>query len=214
MYNSRIDERLSYNEDGCLPISRPFKCTHFFHTKRVTAWKLFSLDQTNKEKNIVSNEYFVYKSGLCDLYKDLYDHDWNPNGSATKSKVNARNVSDDVTHSVTQIQVRAPTTTLNFRDQQQSDLGYYEEKNVDYRNNQLLFQQFMLKDNHQSSPQSSKLTIKRSTRTRNSPRRLMDQQSHVVKSRAKIKPSSLVTCINDSSISVMTMESSVNKCHV
>ena len=72
----------------------------------------------------------------------------------------------------------------------------------------------MLKDNHQSSPQSSKLTIKRSSRNRNSPKRLMDQQSHIVKSRAKVKPSSLVTCINDFSISVMTMETSVKKCHV
>ena len=102
----------------------------------------------------------MYKSGLCDLYKDLYDHDWNPNGSVTKSKVNARNVSDDVTHSVTQIQVRAPTpiTRLNLIDQQQSDYQHYEERNVDYRNNQLLFQQFMLKDKHHSSPQSSKVT--------------------------------------------------------
>ena len=94
-------------------------------------------------------------------------------------------------------------------DQQQSNIGYYEERNIDYRNNQLLFQQFTLKDNHQSSLQSSKLTIKRSTRNRNLPKRFMDQQSHVVKSRAKVKPSSLVTCINDSSISVMTMETSV-----
>ena len=38
-------------------------------------------------------------------------------------------MSDDVTHSVTQIQVRAPTPTtrLNLVDQQQSDVGYYEE---------------------------------------------------------------------------------------
>ena len=75
-------------------------------------------------------------------------------------------------------------------DQQQSDFGYDEERNIDYRNNQLLFQQFMLKDNHQSSPQSSKLTIKRSTRSRNSPKQLMDQQSHVGKCRAKVKPCS------------------------
>ena len=52
MYNSRIDERLSCKvcnfyqtpEDGCLPISRPFKCTHFFDPKCVTAWKFFGLD--------------------------------------------------------------------------------------------------------------------------------------------------------------------------
>ena len=56
MYNCRIDEKLSCKvcnfyqtpENGCLPISRPFKCTHFFHPKCVTAWKFFGLDQTNK----------------------------------------------------------------------------------------------------------------------------------------------------------------------
>ena len=72
----------------------------------------------------------------------------------------------------------------------------------------------MLKDNLQSSPQSSKLTITRFTHNRNSSKRLMEQQLHVVKSRAKVKPSSLVICTNDSSISVMTMETSVKKGHV
>ena len=134
----------------------------------------------------------------------------------TRSKVNARNVSDYVTYSVTQIQVRTPTpiTRLNLIHQQQFDFGYYEERNIDYRNNQLLFQQFMLKDNHHSSPESSKLTITRSTHNRNSPKRLMDKQSHAVKSRAKVKPSSLVTCINDSLISVTTMETSVKKSRI
>ena len=105
----------------------------------VTTWKFFDLDQTNKERKFVSNDFFVCKSGLCNLYKELYDHDWNPNRTVTRSNVNARNVSDDVTHSVARIQVRAPTTTLNFSDQQRSKLSYYEERNVDYRNNQLLF---------------------------------------------------------------------------
>ena len=109
------------------------------------------------------------------MYKDLYDHDWNSNETVTRSNANALNISDDVTYSVTRIQVRAPTTTLNFRDQQQSKLSYYDERNVDYRNNQLLFQQFMLQDNLQSSPQSSKSSIKRSTRPRNYPKRLKDQ---------------------------------------
>ena len=86
--------------------------------------------------------------------------------------------------------------------------------NIDYRNNQPLLQQFMLKNNVQLSPQSSKLSIKRSTHNRNSPKRRMDQQSHIVKSRAKAKPSSLVTCTNDSSISVMTSEAYAKKCHV
>ena len=148
------------------------------------------------------------------MHKDLYHHDWNPNGTVTRSEFNARNISNDVTHFVAQIQVRAPNTVLNFRDQQQSDLDYYEERNVDYRNNQLLFQQFMFKNNLQSSPQSSKSTRKRSSRNRNSPKGLMYHQSHVVRSRAKVKPSSLVTCTNDSSISVITMETSVKKCHI
>ena len=138
----------------------------------------------------------------------MYDHDWNSNETVTRSNANALNISDDVTHSVTRIQVRALTTTPNFRDQQQSKLSYYDERNVDYRNNHLLFQQFMLQDNLQSSPQSSKWTITRSTRPHNSPKRLMDQQSNVVSSRLKVKPSSLVTCTNDSTIRVLTMDTS------
>ena len=148
------------------------------------------------------------------MYKDLYDHDWDSNGTVTRSDVNARKVFDDVTHSVARIQVRAPTTTLNFRDQQQSNLSYYEERNDDYRNNQLLFQQFMLQDNLQLSPQSSKSTRKRSTRPRNSPKRLMDQQSNVVSSRVKVKPSSLVTYTNDFTISVLKIDISAKKYHV
>ena len=108
---------------------------------------MFGLDKTNKEKKFVSNEYFVYKSDLCNLYKDLYDHNWNSNGIVTTCNVNARDVTDDVTHSVARIQVRAPTTTLNFKDKQQSTLSYYQERNVEYCDNQLLFQQFMLQDN-------------------------------------------------------------------
>ena len=107
--------------------------------KCVTAWKFFGLDKANKERKFVSNECFVCKSGLCNFYKDLYDHDWNSNGTVTRYNINARNVTDDVTNYDARIQVRAPTTTLNFRDQQQSKLSYYEERNVDYRNNQLYF---------------------------------------------------------------------------
>ena len=56
------------------------------------------------------------------MYKDLYDHNSNSNGTVTKSNVNARNVTDDVSHYVARIQVRAPTTTLNFRDQEEATL--------------------------------------------------------------------------------------------
>ena len=87
----------------------------------------------------VSNECFVCKSGLCNLYKDVYDNYSNSNGTVTRCNVNTRDVTDDVTHSIARVQVRAPTTTLNFRDKQQSKLSYYEERNVDYRNNKLLF---------------------------------------------------------------------------
>ena len=91
-------------DDECLPVSILFKCTYFFHPKCVTAWKFFGLDKTNKEKKCVLNECFVCKSGICDMYKDLYDHYWNSNGTVTKSNVNARNVTDDVSHSVARIQ--------------------------------------------------------------------------------------------------------------
>ena len=177
----------------------------------ITAWKFFGLDKTNKEKKFVSNECFVCKSGICDIYKDLYDHDWNSNGTVTKSYVNARNVTDDINHSIVRIQVRAPTTALNFRDQQESTLSYHQERFVQYRDNQLLFQQFMLHDNIQSSPQPTNSTRQRSTRHQNSPKRHMDQQSKEVINQVKIKPSSLVTCINDSSICVLTTGTCVKK---
>ena len=133
MYNDRIEDRLTCKVCNCfgspddeyLPVSRPFKYTHFFHPKYVTAWNCFGLDKTNKEKKGVSNECVVCKSGRCDIYKDLYHHDWNLNGTVTKSNVNAQNITDDVSHSVARIQVRAHTTTLNFRDQQYSSLSYY-----------------------------------------------------------------------------------------
>ena len=74
LYNDRIEKRFSCkvcnfyespDDEGFL-VSRPFKCTYFFHPKCVTTWKFFGLD---KER------CFVCKSGLCDIYKDLYDHD-------------------------------------------------------------------------------------------------------------------------------------------
>ena len=42
----------------------------------------------------------------------------------------------------------------------------------------------------------------------------MDQQSKEVNNRLKVKSSSLVTCINDFSISVLTTDICVNKCLV
>ena len=97
------------------------------------------------------------------------------NGTVTKSNVNARNITDDVSHSIARIQVRAPTTTLNFRDQQESTFSYHQERFVQYRDNQLLFQQFMLQENIQSSPQPTNSTGQRSTRHRKFSKRLMGQ---------------------------------------
>ena len=71
----------------------------------------------------------------------------------------------------------------------------------------------MLQENIQSSSQPTNSRV-RSTRNRNFPKRLMDQQTKDVNNRVKVKPSSLVTCINDSSISVLTTDTSVLKSHV
>ena len=71
----------------------------------------------------------------------------------------------------------------------------------------------MLQDNIQSFSQPTNSRV-RSTRNRNFPKRLMDQQTKDVNNRVKVKPSSLVTCINDSSISVLTTDTSVLKSHV
>ena len=217
IYKDRMEDRVPCKvcmfyespDDGDFLVSRPFKCTHFFHPKCITAWKFFGLDKKKRKENkFASNECFVCKTGICDIYKDLYDHDLNSNGTVTKYNVNARNVTDDVSHSVARIQLRAPTTTLNFRDQQEASLNYYQEKFLEYRDNQLLFQEYMLQDNIQSSPQPTNSRL-RSTRHRNSPKRLMNRQSKEVNNRVKVKPHSLATCINNSSISVLTMDTYV-----
>ena len=88
----------------------------FLSPKCVTTWKFFGLDKTKrKEKKFISNECVGCKSGLCYIYKDLYDHDCNSNETVTKLRVNARYVTDDVSHSVARFQVRRPTA-LNIRN--------------------------------------------------------------------------------------------------
>ena len=72
----------------------------------------------------------------------------------------------------------------------------------------------MLQDNIQSSPQPFNSTRQHSTRHRNYPKRLMNQQSKEVTNRVKVKPSSLVTCINDSSTGILTTDTCVKKCLV
>ena len=72
----------------------------------------------------------------------------------------------------------------------------------------------MLQDNIQSSPQPFNSTKQHSTRHRNYPKRLMNQQSKEVTNRVKVKPSSLVTCINDSSTGILTTDTCVKKCLV
>ena len=39
-------------DDGGLPVSRPFICTHFFYPKFVTAWKFFGLNKKSRKENI------------------------------------------------------------------------------------------------------------------------------------------------------------------
>ena len=84
LYNDRIEDWLFFKvymfyespDDGDVPVSRPYKCTQIVHPKCVTAQNFFGLDTTKrKEKKFVLNESFVCKSGLCDIYKDVCDHD-------------------------------------------------------------------------------------------------------------------------------------------
>ena len=69
----------------------------------------------------------------------MYDHDWNLNGTVTKSLVNKRHNNDTVSNSVTSFPVSGPNV-LNFRDQQEASLNYYSER---YLEDQLKFQEFM-----------------------------------------------------------------------
>ena len=79
MYNNRIDERLSCKvcnfyespDDGGLPISRPFKCTHFYHPQCVTAWKFFGLVRQIKKRNLCQMNVLFVKVD-CVIYTKIY----------------------------------------------------------------------------------------------------------------------------------------------
>ena len=121
MYNKIIEDILSCKvrnfydapDTGGVPDSRQFRFTHLFHPLCVTAWKVRGLKITKGEGH--PNQYFVCKSGICDKYIDLYDHDWNLNGPVTKSLVNKRHNNDAVSNSITSFPVRGPNIP-NFRD--------------------------------------------------------------------------------------------------
>ena len=123
MYNKIIDDILCCKvcnfydapDAGSVQDSRPFKCVHFFHPLCVNTWKIHGLNITKSEGH--QNQCFVCKNGFCDKYTDVCDHFWNLNGSVTKSLVNKRHNSDDVSNSVTSFPVRG-RIIFNLRDQQ------------------------------------------------------------------------------------------------
>ena len=96
MYDERIKDRLSckiclkYDVPllGGLPLSKPFQCLHYFHSQCITNWKEFGL--TSGECRGHLNICFYCRSELSSQYTDLYDYDWNLDGTVTRSNNNKR----------------------------------------------------------------------------------------------------------------------------
>ena len=96
LYEERIKDRLScklcnfydVTEFGGIPNSNPFQYLHYFHPLCVTDWKKHSLMIGNGAG--CPNEYFGCRRNVTDQYTDLYDYNWNLNGTVTKSHVTKR----------------------------------------------------------------------------------------------------------------------------
>ena len=95
MYDEIIKERLSCKiclkyevpSLGGLSSSKPFQCLHYFHPQCVTNWKPWSLTIGNRSG---PDLLLFCGSKLCIRYKDLYDYEWNFDGTVTRFNSNSR----------------------------------------------------------------------------------------------------------------------------
>ena len=139
----------------------------------------------------------------------MYDHDWNLNGTVTRSLVNKRHKNNAASNSFTSFPLRG-SNILRFRDQQEASLNYYSER---YLEDQLKFQEFMRQDNNVYS--TTLVTSRQpSRRSRKSPDRSIDNSPMDFNVRAKYKPSSYTICTNNSSISVLTTDPNNNNVYI
>ena len=132
MYDERIKERLSckicLKYDvlllGGLPLAKPFQCLHYFHQKYIANWKEFSL--TNKNRPGYLNISFFCSSKLSIQYTDLYDYDWNLNGTVTRLNKNRRfqtGVDNNIASTRSSLSISNPN---QIRDDQDNRLKLYK----------------------------------------------------------------------------------------
>ena len=137
LYKDRIKDRLSckrcnaYNitEFGSISNSTLFQCIHYFHPLCVTDWKNHGITIGNADG--YPNVFFVCRSNISNQYDDLYDYDWNLNGSVTNSVVNKRcRFGMDV-----DLLYRLPTRELNnpnFTDDKDYSLKGHKQRHLEY----------------------------------------------------------------------------------
>ena len=89
----------------------------------------------------IPNEFFLCKSIILDKYTDLYDYDWNLNGSVTNSVVNKRCRFDMDVDLSDRLPTREPNNP-NFTDDEDYSLKGHKQRHLEYIH---LFQQFVKK---------------------------------------------------------------------
>lgn len=147
LYKDRIKDRLSCKRCNAYDItefeiisnSTLFQCINYFYPLCATDWKNHGITIGNGDG--YPNDFFVCGSNISNQYDDLYDYDWNLNGSVTNSVVNKRcRFGMDVDLS-DRLPTREPNNP-NFTDDEDYSLKGHKQRHLEYIH---LFQQFVKK---------------------------------------------------------------------
>ena len=122
VHKQRVEDRISCkirNMYNIVILSfTPLQCLHYYYHVCLTGWKNI-YRSTKREGEDCPNHYFFCESIISDNYNDMYDYDWNVNGSVTKSLVNRRNKS---------------VVVLDLVDRLSSAVDMKEERGFNYPN--------------------------------------------------------------------------------
>ena len=95
---------------GGIPTFAPYQCLHCYHRVCLIDWRNYG--STKGDGEGCPNYCVLCKSIIADKYNNLYDYDWNMNGSAITSLVDKRNKLVIVLDSVARI-----LSTVNVKEE-------------------------------------------------------------------------------------------------
>ena len=156
---------------------------------------------------MIPNEFFLCKSIILDKYTDLYDYDWNLNGTVTKLPINKRYIKDVTMNSVVCFPVRW-SNSLNFRKNQVASLKFHSDSCL---NNQLQFQEFMRNYLTSSTIPPVALTLY-PKRNQKATELLIENQQTESNIRAETSFTKVI-CTNNNSVSVLIIDHDHSKCN-